>query len=101
MHPVVAAAQVRGREGGRGAGAGTAATPIVNAIVPRFAYVANISEQTVSIYTVNATTGQLRHNGDAATGTNPVSVKVDPFGKFAYVANISDNTVWASDCSES
>src|SRR2546428_432385 len=31
--------------------------------VPRFAYVANFSDDTVSMYTVNATSGQLRHNG--------------------------------------
>ena len=36
---------------------------------------------------MNAATGQLRHNGYVAAGTNPVSVTVDPSGKFAYVAN--------------
>jgi len=36
---------------------------------------------------VNATTGQLRHNGYVAAGIQPSSVTVDPSGKFAYVAN--------------
>ncbi len=54
--------------------------------VPRFAYVANGTSNTVSIYTVDGTTGALRHNGYVAA-TIPISVTVDPSGKFAYVAN--------------
>ncbi len=42
---------------------------------------------TVSIYTVNASTGQLRANGYVPAGTQPSAVAVDPSGKFAYVAN--------------
>ena len=79
--------------GGGGGGAASAAapdtpptTPHANN-VPRFAYVANNTDNTVSIYTVNPATGQLRHNGCALTGIGPQSVTVDPSGKFAYVAN--------------
>jgi hypothetical protein len=61
----------------------------------RFGYVANSGDNTVSLYTVNATTGQLRHNGYVATGTAPISVTVDPSGKFAYVANATSNNVSA------
>ena len=64
-------------------------------VVPRFAYVANSGDDTVSIYTVNATTGQLRHNGHAATGASPHCVTVDPSGRFAYVANWGSNSVSA------
>lgn len=64
-------------------------------IVPRFAYVANRGDNTVAIYTVNATTGQLRHNGYVASGMSPLSVTVDPSGKFAYVANSGSNDVSA------
>jgi YVTN family beta-propeller protein len=64
-----------------------AAAPHGPSNVPRFAYVANQKENTVSIYTVNAATGQLRHNGYVATGTGPRSVTVDPSDRFAYVAN--------------
>ena len=39
--------------------------------VPRFAYVANFNDDTVSIYAVNDNTGQLRHHGYVATGTDP------------------------------
>jgi 6-phosphogluconolactonase (cycloisomerase 2 family) len=62
---------------------------------PRFAYVANISSNTVSVYTVNATTGQLRNNGYVLAGTNPESVTVDPSGRFAYVANSGSNNISA------
>ena len=72
-----------------------AATLTVNAIVPRFAYVANSGESTVSIYTVNATTGQLRYNGYVAAGSYPSSVTLHPSGKFAYVANFYSNDVSA------
>jgi DNA-binding beta-propeller fold protein YncE len=62
-------------------------TITVNLLSPRFAYVANEFDDTVSMYIVDTTTGQLRHNGDVAAGNGPVSVTVDPFGRFAYVAN--------------
>ena len=74
--------------GGKGGGGSAAAPPPNN--VPRFAYVANYDDNTVSAYTVNPTTGQLRHNGYVAAGINPASVTVDPSGKFAYVANSFD-----------
>ena len=83
-----------GGGGGGGGGGGSAAAPPSNN-VPRFAYVANYNDNSVSLYTVNATTGQLRHNGYAAAGTNPYSVTVDPSGKFAYVANVNSNNVSA------
>lgn len=60
--------------------------------LPRFAYVANAFDDAVSIYTVNAGTGMLRHNGYVSTGEEPRSVTIDPLGQFAYVANaISDD----------
>ena len=60
---------------------------------PRFAYAANQNDGTISIYTVNADTGQLRHNGYAAAGSEPYSVTVEPSGKFAYAANSGDNII--------
>jgi DNA-binding beta-propeller fold protein YncE len=62
---------------------------------PRFAYVANTGDDTVSIYTVNAVTGELGNVGTAATGSGPYSVTVDPSGKFAYVANAYSNDISA------
>src|ERR1700757_4901360 len=63
--------------------------------VPRFAYVANSVDGTVSAYTVNPTTGQLRNNGYAFAGKLPQAVVVDPRDKFAYVTNSGDNTISA------
>jgi len=62
---------------------------------PRFAYVPNFGDNTLSIYAVNAATGQLRHNGYVATGTGPDAVSIDPSGKFVYVANQTSGTVSA------
>ena len=75
-----------------GGGGGASSTPPAGN-VPRFAYVANSGDNTISIYTVNAADGKLRHNGYAMTGAGPQSVMVDPSGKFAYVANYGSNTV--------
>jgi len=47
----------------------------------------------VSMYTINSTTGALTSNGMIAAGTGPDSVAVDPAGKFAYVANFGSNDV--------
>jgi 6-phosphogluconolactonase len=63
----------------------------------KFAYVADGdnpgSAGSVSMYTVNATTGSLTSIGTIASGTTPVSVVVDPAGKFAYVTNNGSNDV--------
>ncbi len=64
-------------------------------LVPRFAYVPNDGDNTVSIYTVNAKTGQLRSNGYVLAGTNPQQVTVDPSGRFAYVVNFGSNSISA------
>jgi len=76
-----------------GGGGGVSGGGVSN--VPRFAYVANQLDNSVSMYTVNASTGQLRHHGYVAAGTGPVSVTVDASGKFAYVANYISNNISA------
>jgi 6-phosphogluconolactonase (cycloisomerase 2 family) len=66
--------------------------------VPRFAYVANLGSFSgggeLSAFTVNATTGQLRHNGYVITtsGGGLTSVAVDPSNRFVYTTNTSG--VW-------
>jgi len=54
--------------------------------VPRFAYVANSYDSTLSSFIVDARTGQLRYNGHVSAGKFPSSVLVHPSGKFVYVA---------------
>jgi 6-phosphogluconolactonase len=60
-----------------------------------FAYVANADDNTVSAYTVNATSGSLTPAAGSpfATGDDPESVAVDPAGKFAYVSNYGENAL--------
>lgn len=72
-----------------------AARLTINPFVGRFAYVTNEADNTISIYTINAASGQLRHRGYAQTGTGPKSVAVDASGKFAYVVNATSNNVSA------
>jgi YVTN family beta-propeller protein len=83
-----------------GATAGTAVAagshPFSISIDPsgKFAYVANLDSDTVSAYTINATTGALTSVGaDVAAGDGPFIVTVDPSGQFAYVGNSYSNTV--------
>jgi YVTN family beta-propeller protein len=58
----------------------------------KFAYVANAGCRdtfigSVSIYTINVTTGALQPIGAVKAGTSSQSVAVDPSGNFVYVAN--------------
>lgn len=63
---------------------------------PRFMYVANSGNNTVSIYAVDAASGQMRANGYVLTGgIGPFSVTVDPTGRFVYVANFGSHDVSA------
>ncbi len=59
----------------------------------RFAYVANRGDNTISMYTVNLHTGQLRSNGYVLAAQQPNTITVAPSNKFAYVVNSQDNTV--------
>ena len=47
----------------------------------------------VSMYTINNTSGALTSIGMIAAGTGPDSLAVDPAGKFAYVTNFGSNDV--------
>ncbi len=56
---------------------------------------ANHTSNSVSIYSVDATTGALAPiaGSPVATGAGPFDVAIDPAGKFAYVTNYTDGTV--------
>ena len=68
---------------------------VVSCPVPRFAYVANSNDNTISIYAVDAASGQLRVRGYTPTGAWPTSVAPHPSGQFLYAANRSANSVSA------
>jgi 6-phosphogluconolactonase len=66
----------------------------------RFVYVANLvsnasDEATISMYTINPSTGVLTPTSPATvpTGFLPQGITIDPSGRFVYTANSDDNTV--------
>jgi len=63
----------------------------------KFAYVANWTaydtDGSVSMYTIDATTGGLTPIGTIATEISPTSIAIHPSGKFAYVTNSGSNSV--------
>jgi 6-phosphogluconolactonase (cycloisomerase 2 family) len=68
----------------RGSIANTAITTTVTCVtqVPRFAYSVDNFNSTLSIYGVDASTGQLRPRGYVLTGSNPTMAISDPTQKF-------------------
>lgn len=74
--------------------AGNAPTAIAVDPTSRFAYVVNRFDNTVSMFTIDANTGNLTLNstttnptGTITTGTTPFRIAFDPAGKFVYVTN--------------
>ena len=74
--------------------AGNAPTAIAVDPTSRFAYVVNRNDNTVSMYTIDPSTGNLTLNstasnptGTIATLTEPFRIDFDPTGKFVYVTN--------------
>ena len=76
-----------------GGGSTTAVLSLRVNPLPRFAFVANPGDNTVSQYTVDSVTGQLRNNGYSGAGGTPQAVAVDPTGKYVYVAVGGTNVV--------
>jgi 6-phosphogluconolactonase len=113
LHAVIFLAPLLLAACGGGSSAGTNAPPPTTTTAPpvtttppsgtgtarAFAYVANFSDGTVSIYSVIAQTGQLLNIATVASGAAPVPIAVASAGKFVYVANAdSDNvSVFAVD----
>jgi 6-phosphogluconolactonase (cycloisomerase 2 family) len=55
--------------------------------VPRFAYVVDSEDDSVSVYAIDAGTGRLRSLGYYLTGPHPIGIAFQLDGKFAFVAN--------------
>jgi DNA-binding beta-propeller fold protein YncE len=73
---------------------GDAPTAIAVDPTSKYAYVVNRNDNTVSMYTIDPTTGNLTLNATTAnptgaivTGTEPFRIIFDPSGKFLYVTN--------------
>ncbi len=76
-------------------GTGPESAPLSIAFDPTsaYAYVLNSADDSVTQFTVNASTGGLTMNGpDVPTGLEPACVAVDPSGTFAFVTNY-DGTI--------
>ncbi len=83
-------------------GSGTATGNVTNVVVnctsiitsPRYAYVANAGDGTLSQYTISSNgTLTAMTLATVAAGTTPHSVTVDPSGKYVYVANSGSNNL--------
>src|SRR6478752_5588588 len=60
----------------------------------RVAYVTNVADDTISIYSIDAANGSLTLTGSVSSGgSSPASAALHPTGRFAYVANAGSNTV--------
>ena len=73
-------------------GCGRAASAADVTDAPRFAYVANVSANTVSEYMINPATGQLGAKGAVAAGQRPRGIATDPLGRYVYVVNYKEST---------
>jgi 6-phosphogluconolactonase (cycloisomerase 2 family) len=62
-------------------------------VLPRFAFVANTTDNTLSVLTIDPATGALHHRTYATTGVRPRAVVVRPDGRFVYTANEGTNNV--------
>jgi 6-phosphogluconolactonase len=62
---------------------------------PRFAYSLDYNDESISLYAVDATTGQLRPRGHARTGVHPVDGVGDGANKFVYILNRGSSSISA------
>lgn len=79
-----------GNSGGSGS-----TTPTPATYFPRFGFEVNRGDDTLSVYVINAASGQWLHHGYVPTGAAPVAVAVSPNEKFIYVVNQTDGNISA------
>ena len=75
----------------------TATAAVSVGTASRFVYASSPVDNTLSMFTINASTGALSPiaGGKTPTGSQPIGVTTDPAGKYAYVANWGDGTISA------
>ncbi len=57
----------------------------------------NGNSDTVSVYSIDGSTGALTAVNSVSAGANPFSIAITPNGKFAYVANASTLSTFSLD----
>jgi len=80
-------------------GQGAIATANVNigiVLPPRFAFVANEQDSTISSFAINLDTGQLQHDGYVSASPNasgPAELLIHPSGEFFFAVNRDSNSL--------
>jgi 6-phosphogluconolactonase (cycloisomerase 2 family) len=80
---------------GSGSSTATGLDPSFLAIDPsgKFAYVANSGSDTISMYSIDTSTGALTGQGSVEAGNSPSAIAIAPSGQFAYVIGTSSSEV--------
>jgi 6-phosphogluconolactonase len=81
-----------------GSGSGTVdganVTDVAVVCYGRFAYAANRGDNTISVYSIDSTTGALTAVGTPVlTGTSPYAIAATPDGQYVYVVNEISNNI--------
>ena len=71
----------------------TAYSSISATIIPKYFYALNQSDNSVSIFTVNKTTGELTQINTLIGGNSPSSIYIPPQGNYLYMASTSENKI--------
>lgn len=80
--------------GGGGGGGGGDPAPAAPTTYPRYAFASNAGDGTISVYSVDPGTGQLRHRHYVTTGAGSAAVgALDPTGKFLIVTQSSPSAL--------
>ncbi len=74
---------------------GATVSILVSPLRAQYVYVLNENNNTLSGFAMNPTTGVLTPvpGSPSATGSEPLSITVDPVGRFLYIPNLFDNTI--------
>jgi len=81
---------------GNGSGTvdGANVTDVAVVCYGRFAYAANAGDNTISVYSIDSTTGALTAFGSPVpTGTSPYAIAARPDGQYVYVVNEISNNI--------
>ncbi len=68
-------------------------SPAAPAVIARYAYVADLDSNAISMYTVDAATGQLQAGATPTSVASPTFVAIDPTGRYLYAANGGSNRI--------